>query len=362
MSRFVPPWLLALLVLLTVGAWIASGYVVRGEGREEAGGNPPSTQPMAVEVDEPESRRITRELVLQGQSRAERRVTVRAEVAGRVRELPEAKGARVEVDTVLARLAMNDRQARLREARALVAQREEEAEAAQRLGDSGFQSRTQIRGAEAALEAARARLAAIEEEIENTRVRAPFAGILDGLPVEEGDYLTPGSAVAELVDLDPLLVVVNVPQRDIESLREAGEVGVRFATGASRQGRVGFVAASADEDTRTFRVEIAVPNEEGAIPAGVSATARVPVGATAAHFLSPAVLVLNDDGELGVKGVDDDGVVVFHPVEVVRAEREGFWVAGLPQGVRVITVGQGFVREGEEVRVVAAEDSPLGQR
>ncbi|MDZ7810145.1 MAG: hypothetical protein U5L11_08305 [Arhodomonas sp.] len=57
------------------------------------------------------------------------------------------------------------------------------------------------------------------------------------------------------------------------------------------------------------------------------------------------MLVLDDEGELGVE-VDDDGVVVFHPVEVVRAEREGFWVAGLPQGVRVIAVGQGFVREG----------------
>ncbi|MDZ7810147.1 MAG: hypothetical protein U5L11_08315 [Arhodomonas sp.] len=100
-------------------------------------------------------------------------------------ELPEAKGARVEEDTVLARLAMNDRQARLRGAGAGRPARGGGG-GGPAPGDSGFQSRTQIRAAEAALEAARAQLAAIEEEIENTQVRAPFAGDMDGLPVEEG--------------------------------------------------------------------------------------------------------------------------------------------------------------------------------
>jgi len=102
-----------------------------------------------------------------------------------------------------------------------------------------------------------------------------------------------------------------------------------------------------------------VPNPDGALRAGLSAEVRIPVGEVSAHFVSPALLALDDDGRLGVKTVAGDDRAAFHAVDLVRAETDGVWVTGLPQRVRLITVGQGFARAGERVRPVTAADSDL---
>ena len=207
--------------------------------------------------------------------------------------------------------------------------------------------------AEAALASARARLARIREDIDHTVVRAPFAGVLEERLAETGDFLDVGAPVAVVADLDPLVVSVHIVQQRIGEVTRGGSAEVRLPDGRTRTGRVRYIARTANEDTRTFRVEVTVPNAEGAIPAGLSAEVRIPVGEVQAHFVSPALLTLDDAGVLGIKSVDDDNRVGFHPVELVRAQPEGVWVSGLPETVRLITVGQGFAREGERVRPVA---------
>ena len=74
----------------------------------------------------------------------------------------------------------------------------------------------------------------------------------------------------------------------------------------------------------------------------------------AAHFLSPAALALDNTGEVGVKSVDRQSLVRFHPVDLVRTEAKGVWVSGLPARLRIITRGQGFVNRGESVIPVPA--------
>src|SRR5690606_32345323 len=106
--------------------------------------------------------------------------------------------------------------------------------------------------------------------------------------------------------------------------------------------------------TRTFRVELAVPNPDNKLPAGMTAEIRLPAGESEAHFLSPALLSLDEQGNIGVKTVDEHDVVRFHEVEIIRSASDGVWVTGLPDEVTVITVGQGFVAVGEKVEPVLA--------
>ena len=89
------------------------------------------------------------------------------------------------------------------------------------------------------------------------------------------------------------------------------------------------------------------PGEE--VVSGTTAELRIPAEELSAHYISPALLSLNNRDQVGVKSVNDDGVVEFHVVNIVRAGVDGVWVSGLPERVRVITVGQGFVREGDRV-------------
>ncbi|MDZ7748441.1 MAG: hypothetical protein U5K43_06015 [Halofilum sp. (in: g-proteobacteria)] len=113
------------------------------------------------------------------------------------------------------------------------------------------------------------------------------------------------------------------------------------------------VAPRAEEASRTFRVEVEVPNPDG-VPANTSAEIEIPVGEVRAHRLSPALLTLDGDGRLGVKTVGDDGRVAFVAVEIVRSDPQGVWVTGLPDEARVITVGGGFVTPGDDVKAVEA--------
>lgn len=355
-----PVWL-ALAVVAALVAWMASGMLSGEQASETTTGSvapSESGRPLTdVQVQQMQAEDVTRYVELQGQAEADRTATVRAETSGRVAELPGERGKRVSEGDKLAVLAMNDRQERLEESKALVEQRESEYTAAQRLGEKGYQAQNRVKEAKAALASAKARLAAIREEITDVTIAAPFDGVLETRPVEMGDYVSVADEIATVVDDDPLVIVAHVPQQKVNRINVGAEAEIEFITGQTTTGTVSLLGSVASAGTRTFRVEIEVENAERAFRAGMSATARIPTETVQAQFVSPAIFNLDTEGRLGVKTVDAQDKVVFHPVDIIRATNDGVWVAGLPESARVITVGQGFVRAGETVRPVSA-DSP----
>jgi multidrug efflux system membrane fusion protein len=344
------PLIIAAIVLLAV-AWIASGILTRPEGTAET---VTDTGPITVGVAEHEAEPVEELLVLNGDVEPDSRMTVRAETEGQVTEWRVPRGARVAEGDLLARLDMDDRQAKLREAEARVAGAESEFRATQAMAADDLGARLQVDVKRAELAAARAQLEAVREDIANTELRAPMDGIVNRRMAERGDFLSVGDPLAEIVVNDPLLAVVRVPQHRIQDVRPEQEARIRFLNGGTATGRVTFVAPVAEAATRTFRLEATFPNPEGNLPSGISAEVVIPVAEVEAHRVSPALLSLDDDGRLGLKTVAD-GRVVFHPVEVIRADREGVWVTGAPREITLITVGGGFVRPGE---AVTAEPSP----
>ena len=82
----------------------------------------------------------------------------------------------------------------------------------------------------------------------------------------------------------------------------------------------------------------------------------LPLSQVAAHHISPAVLTLADDGEIGVKAVDSENRVVFHAVKIVDTDSQGMWVTGPPADISLITVGQEYVGIGETVRTVSESE------
>src|SRR5690606_27179036 len=129
-----------------------------------------------------------------------------------------------------------------------------------------------------------------------------------------------------------------------------GEGSAVLVDGSEVTGKVRYISRVADQATRTFSVELAVPNPDSAIRAGVTAQLRLFAAAVRVHTLSSALLSLADDGTVGVKVVDDRDIVRFYPVQIVGSTQEGLHVTGLPERIRLITVGQGFVTEGQQVQ------------
>ncbi len=225
------------------------------------------------------------------------------------------------------------------------------------LQERGVATEDRVSAARAAKAAADAAFTAAQEQLDKTIVRAPFAGRLNDLTLDEGEFVDNGSVVAEVIDNDPLTVVIQVPQQALSRIQTGQTSTVDFITGEQRSGVVSFIGANADQQTRTFRVEVTVDNPDSVMPAGLSARIALPTGQARGHFISPAILSLGTNGELGIKIVEDDNTVAFLPVAIARAQTDGVWITGLPESASIITVGQGFVNAGDLVdpRPIAAD-------
>jgi len=349
-------YIIAAALTLAVGGWIASGQMggnvaVSDEDAQQmqTQSAPQEAKPIKVRVRTVQGQQRANELVLFGRTEAERMVDMRAETKGRVSEILVKKGEKVKKGQTLLRLALEDRPAKLKQAEALVKQRKIAYDAAMKLSKKNYRSKVKLAEEKANLEAARASLENIRTDIGHTRFRAPFAGVVDALPLEIGDYVKVGDHAGRVVDLDPILIVGEVAERDVHRVRPGSVAHARLVTGQEVAGTVRFVSKMGTQETRTFRVEVAFDNPGGAVAEGLTAELRLPLATVTALLLSPAVLTLDRDGVVGVKTVDADDVVRFHAVELIADTAEGIWLKGLPTAARVITVGQEFVTVGQKV-------------
>ncbi|WEX10634.1 efflux RND transporter periplasmic adaptor subunit [Chelativorans sp. AA-79] len=347
---------IAIGLFAAVAAWLASGFVIGGgEEKEDEGAASAEPKPTLVEVRRSVAEPVPQYIYAQGVAQPFRAVDVISPTSGTLDEVLVQEGDEVETGQVLARVRLEARASQLRSAEARVERLQADLDALSELEGQGFATEARVRELRSQLEEARAALQSVRADIRDTSIEAPIPGIVSDVYVNGSETLTAGGAVARIVDNAPLLATLHISQRDVGRVDVGRVAVVSFATGDLAKGRVCFVAPAADPETRTFRVVIRVPNDERKIPSVVSNEVRFQTGEAQAHFISPSILALNEDGALGVKSVDENGTVRFHDVEVVRTGMDGIWIAGLPDQLRLITVGQGFVREGEDVRVTQAE-------
>jgi multidrug efflux system membrane fusion protein len=321
-------------------------------------GEPPATKPgeiVSVQVATSKAAPQPRTIVLRGRTEADRVVEVRAETTGRVIEIPVEEGTLVHKGDLVAVLDGADRAARLAEAKALLQQRKAESEASKRLAEKGFAPKLNLAELAANQALAQAQVTSMEVEISHLSIEAPIEGVLDTRNAEVGNYLQTADPVATIIDLDPIVLVGYATERDVSQLEIGGPARARLLDGREVVGALRFIAARAETETRTFRIEVEVPNADYEIRDGLSAELVVPVEDVPAHRISPAVLTLGPNGEVGVKLVDETDTVRFAPVQILREDPNGLWITGLAPSTRMIVVGQDFVIEGQLVRPVDAK-------
>lgn len=307
---------------------------------------------MTVRAREMEAIEIAREVVVPGRTDAARRVLVRAETGGRVDVVLEKRGAIVSVGAPLLRLDLDTRPERVERARADLAARKIDFEAVEQLAQQNLSSESEIASNRAGVSAAEEALAAVELDLKRATVIAPFDGVINDRYVEEGDYVQAGDPVALCLEIDPLIVTGEVTELQISHL-QVGEHGVaRFADGTEIEGSIRFVDTDADPGTRTFTVELEVANPGGVIPAGKTAAIIIETERVLAYEISVAHISIDDEGRFGVKYLDSNDIVRFAPVDVVRSTPRTVWLTGLPDQIRLITMGQGFTQPGDAVKVV----------
>ncbi len=284
-------------------------------------------------------------------TQAARTVEVRSETAGPVASTPILQGSFVRAGTVLCRLNVDARQAALDQARAILRSKQVVMQASTNLAARGFRAKTQVMGDQAEMDSASAAVRQAEVAMRQVNIVAPFAGVFDRREAEVGAYLAPGQACGVVIELDPLLLVGDVSESDVGRIAVGALADATLASGGALRGHVRFVAKDADPATRTYRVEITLPNPGSHVASGLSADVHLSAGVGPAHLVPASALVLDAAGRQGVRYVAAGDMVAFLPVKVLEETPAGVWISGLAGTTRVITVGQSFVAEGQHVRV-----------
>ncbi len=402
------PVLIALLVAAAVYAFVfererlvgmlpaGAGDTAKAEAAQETGntGAADAGEPVAmrVVVQRSEAREVDSAVKLRGRTEADRVVDLRAETSGLVVSEPLGRGAFVEAGDVLCRLDPAARQATLEEARARLKEAQarvpeararleearaalEEAQinyrAASNLVKNGYASETRVAATRAALraaesgvesatsglesaraniESARAGVTTAEEEIDRLTIHAPFGGVLETDTAELGSLLQPGALCATVMKLDPITLVGFVSETDVARVETGARATARTASGQEVAGEVSFVSRSADPTTRTFRVDVRVPNPDLTLRDGETAEIAIASAGRRAHLVPQSALTLNDEGTLGLRLVDEESRVRFAPVTLMRDTPAGVWLTGLPERADIIVIGQEYVRAGVRVK------------
>ena len=348
--------LIAFLIAASVSIWVFSGQW--GETRAEAeqikapAQLASETVASSVRVKTVKSRTFVSKLELAGQTKAFRTVKVRAELAGTIAKLNVVRGSDVSEGDLIIRLSDDERPALLEQAKANLQKAEADYEANEALVSKGFVSKNKMESLSAEVAQAKAGVKQAELSMKDLDLVAPFTGTVNKTFVELGSFVNRGEEIVTLVQLDPMLVTAQVSERDMGALSLGHEVKVALIDGSRLDGKISFISKIADPNTRTFEIEVQVPNKNSKIGDGLTATVDVPKEPTLAHFIPASVLSLNDKGIIGIKYVSDESRVIFSEIRMLQSETDGIWVGGLPDEINLITVGQEFVQDGQAVKAV----------
>ena len=347
-------WLISAGITIAIALWLASGHIGGGTKTYVSEDVPQIAEaPQAsVRVRQQNAEEVTRSIIVNGRTAPARVVNLDAETDGRVTSIGAERGDRFDAGDVIVRLDQRDRRARLAQAEATVKQRELEFEARAKLKGDSYVSEAQLQEADALLETAKAELTRAQLDLDYMVIRAPFDGALQDRQVEIGDFVKLGDPVATIVDDRTLIVRASIAEYEAHFVKKGGAGSAKLADGQTVNGTIRYIAPVADEATRTFDVELEIDNTGGSLRAGMTAELMIPAETIYAQKISPSLLTLDDEGNLGVKIVNDSGIVEFHRADIAMSSSEGVWIAGLPHSANIITVGQGFVNAGVSVDAI----------
>lgn len=282
-------------------------------------------------------------------------VRVAAEVSGRIERLPIEEGAACKEGDVLVELNTDLLKADRDSAAAMEKNSTARYNRIYNLNKEGAATPRELDQAESEMATGKAALQAAEARLVRSKIIAPIAGVLNKQPVEKGEYVQPGTCVAEIVDLATAKVVANVPERDIQFLQLGQQVAITAEVkGVKKEfpGTITYVSALADNQTRTTRVEATVDNYQRLLPSGhiVDATftrktlkdaVLIPLAAVIPLENGKAVYVVNG-GKAHRRDVEL-GIIRGDKVQVL---------SGLASGDKLIVAGHRFVGPGQQVQVV----------
>jgi len=187
-----------------------------------------------------------------------------------------------------------------------------------------------------------------KNEFNKIALMAPFNGIiLDGHKIE-GELVTPGSSVYEIIDLSKIKIVGYLNENEIKGINIKNKVEVSILDKII-EGTIDYISPIADYNTKTFEISVIFDNLDLSIRDGLSAELKIYKEKIKVHQISPSVLSLGDDGDIGIKVLNLDNEVIFKEIVIIEDTSDYMLISGLEDKENIITIGQQYVSSGDKV-------------
>jgi len=309
---------------------------------------PKEAKATKVSVIKIEGVTLTDTLTLPGETDPEDDVTVSSDSSGTVLKLSVKEGDRVSKGDIIARVDVASSGARVDQAKATKQLVTEQLKRRRELLDKGVLAKEEFDRMAAELARTEASLREVQVSVTNGVVRAPISGIINKLYVDQGERLSAGDKVVDIVDPAIIRTTINVPEMDIPYLRKDQEVTVTVDAipGRTWKGVVDFISFKADRSSKTFETRVLTQNPDGAIRAGMLGRVSLERRVIDSAVTTPLYAIINQGGERLIYVVED-GVARARTIKIGVIEGEYAQVLdGLNIGDTLITAGHTMVEDG----------------
>jgi len=342
---------------------------------------------------------IDQSIELQGQTIHNKKIDVKSETSGNIDSIEFSRGDNVSKNSEMITISLEDRNEKLLSAKKdlerlskelilneknrdnLLRQNVERIElyeieyaSAKQLIDKGLSSKSKLSLASFNLANAKAdkedikikfesTLANLEAQISNVKsvlknikldidkrsIKAPFDGIISKKMVEETEFISVGTPLFTIIDLDPIKIEGYLSEFDVNKVSVGTKAIIEDSNGIKKNGIISFISPSAETSTRTFEITIEANNKDLSYKSGITTKIIIKGSELKAHKIPPSILTLLDDGTVGVKAVNNENKVTFYPTKSIKDTIDGMWVSGLPEKVNLIVSGQEYISIGDTV-------------
>ena len=315
-------------------------------------------------------------LPLSGSLRAVNQASVKARVAGEVREVLVREGEAVQAQQVVVRMDTSEYQARVAQAKGALLAAQGQLDIATKtlennkaLLSKGFISKnafdnaqSQYEIARANLDSARGALDVAQKSLGDTVIRAPISGLVSSRNVQPGEKVSPDNRLLDVVDLRQMEMEAAVPASDIMNVKLGQEVQVRIeGMPAPLIGTVARINPATQAGSRSILVYVQVDNPQGALRVGMFGEAQLTLARKTGVLAVPQAAIQNDAGRNFVYAIEN-GKLVQKPVELGIRGDNGKGpaleiVSGLTSGAQIVRNNLGNLRTGTTVRISQAEST-----
>jgi membrane fusion protein, multidrug efflux system len=364
--------IVAIVVLVVAGTWVATGEFSAVGSQEAKAAEPDTAEATPTTAAVPAPLRTVAAVVpvfadharmirIAGATEADKSAILAARSDGIVEVLGVAQGQDIAADTLVLKLVGADMAAGVTTAKASLAQATQQLEVGEKLFARGGLAELELTTRRSAKAAADAALQQAQSAEDRLLLKAPFAGFVDRVDVELGEWVQTGTAIATVLSLDPIVVKAEVSERDVAFVFIGGKALVRLVDGTELEGTIRHLAKQASDGTRTFAVEVALPNPDHKIGSGMTAEVQLFAAAVKAVTVPRSIITISEDGLIGLRVVGADNIAKFAPITLLDDTPQGMIVTGVPDGLRVIVAGQDLVRDGDKVTVTEVSLADLAK-